>query len=195
MPSQPIRNSLHDHRARWFILWDLNFVPQSSTAPYRGTLQAQTGPLEGLDGVLIRSRTQSSPARQKHTPRATHSPHPGPGKPAVSGAPPSSRTHQRNRCCSNLHTAVPGHRCSPASRPGGEEGSRKKQEKNKGSQSTCKKTHGFWSPSPCIYTNQGWYSLSSEQAPGSVSCMWHLLILRIPIGHWTCFLTVQVNKQ
>lgn len=143
------------------MIHPLGPVPRSSTAAHRGTPQARAGPSEGLKECCIRGRTPSSPAGQKHVLSATHSPHPGPGTPAVSGAPPSSRTHQRNRCCNNLHTAVPGHRCFPASRPGGEEGSRKKEEKNKGSQSTCKKTHCFWCPSPCSYTNHGW-----DSAPG-----------------------------
>lgn len=51
----------------------------------------------------------------------SHSPHPGPGKPAVSAAPPSSHTRRKSRYCSNLHTAEPGHRCFPGSRPEGEE--------------------------------------------------------------------------
>lgn len=48
-----------------------------------------------------------------------HSPRPGPGRHAVSAVPPSSHTRRRSRCCSNLHTAEPGHRCSPGSRPEG----------------------------------------------------------------------------
>lgn len=115
---------------------------------------------------------QEQAAGQEHVPSATHSPSPGPGKPAVCAAPPSSRTHQRSRYCSNLHTAVPGHRCCPGSHPEGEEGRREKQEKNKDSQSTCKRSTPRHLPLHRVFSDSC-HLLRGEHVPGDNSKRQH----------------------
>lgn len=97
-------------------------------------------------GWPTRSPSANHPlSRAQHMPRATHSPHPGPGKHAASAAPPSSRTRQRCRCCNNLRTAAPGRRCFPVNHPDREEGGEQEtgKEQRWSGQFTWEKPHAI----------------------------------------------------